>query len=333
MNLSAIFDQVHLSFARSVMRLFLAAACVHLAAASAAHAQDYPNRPVRLITSEPGGSSDVAARIIAQRIPEFLGQPLVVENRPGIIAVETVAHAPADGYTTLLYGTVIWLAPFLRDNVAWDPIKDFAPVTMVVSTPNVLVVHPSLRTRTVKELIALARARPGELNYASVGSGSTQHLAGELFKSMAKVDIVGVPFKGGGLALNALVGGQVQLMFPTAATAMPFVKSGRLTALAVTSLKPTALAPGLPTVSDSGLPGYESVSILGMMVPARTPPAIVSRLNRDVVRVLSNPEIKEKFFAIGADTAPSTPEAFAAAIRSDMQVWGKLIKEAHIRAE
>jgi tripartite-type tricarboxylate transporter receptor subunit TctC len=243
-----------------------------------------------------------------------------------------VSKAPPDGYTLLIDAASFWIGPLLQET-PYDPVKDFAPVTLTDSAPNVLVVNPSLPVKSVKELIALAKARPGELNYGSSSTGSTPHLAAELFNMMAGVKIVRVPFKGSGPAVISLLGGQVQLMFATAGSVAPHVKSGRLRALAVASLQPSALAPGLPTIAASGVPGYEAVAFEGMFAPAKTPVAIIDRLNQEIVRVLNRAEVKERFFNAGVETVGSTPEEFAAAIKSNVAKWGKLIKDAGIRDE
>lgn len=295
--------------------------------------QDYPNQPVRIMTSAPGGGSDIAARMIAQRISGPLGQPVIIENRPGTLSIDAAARAQPDGYTLLLYGSVIWVEPLLRARPQWDPLRDFAPITTVTRSPNIAVVHPSLPVKTVKSFIALAKSRPGELNYSSALIGSTQHLAGELFKSMAGVNMVHVPYKGSVAALNAVLSGEVQLMFPTIPSAMPLIKAGRLRALGVTSAEPSALAPGVPTVAASGLPGYESASILGILAPARTPPAVINRLNHEIVQVLKAPDTKEKFFSMGLETIDSSPEQLAATIKSEVVKWSKVIKEAKIHIQ
>jgi len=217
--------------------------------AGVVYGQSYPNKPVRIVTSQPGSGNDLVSRVIAQGLTGGLGQQVIVDNR-GVIAAEIVAKSPPDGYTLVLYGPPLWLLPFMRDNVPWDPVRDFAPITLAVSTPNLVVVHPSLPVNSVRQLIALAKASPGELNYGST-AGASPHLAAELFKAMARVDMVGVSYKGAGPALNGLLGGQVHLMFPNASTVMPHVKSGRLRALAVASAEPSALAPDLPTVARS----------------------------------------------------------------------------------
>ena len=303
--------------------------------AGAGFGQDYPNKPVRIVTAEGGGGADFMSRLIAQGLTVSLGQQVVVENRggaSGAIAAQAVAKAPADGYTLLFYSNGIWTLPLLRD-VPYDPVKDFAPLTLVAISPNMIVVHPSLPVRSVKQLIALAKARPGELNYSMGGTGTTPHLAAELFKSMAGVDIVRINYKGAGPALNELIGGQVQLTFATTASGMPHVKSGRLKALAVTSAEPSALVPGLPTVAASGLPGYESVASYGMFSTARTPAALVSRLNEEIVRVLRRAEVKEKLFNTGVEVVGGSPEGFAAMMKMEMLKWGKVIRDAGIRGE
>ena len=301
----------------------------------AASAQDYPTKPIRIVAASAGSSGDFAARLIAQGITGSLGQQVIVENRPGNVAVsgEFVAKAPPDGHTLLFMPSSLWLLPFMQDNVPYDPVRDFAPITLSGSTPAILVVHPSLRINSVKQLIALAKARPGELNYGSASTGSATHVASELLKSMGGVNIVRVPYKGTNQALNDLLGGQVQLMFSTLAPALPHVKSGRLQGLAVTSAEPSPLAPGVPTVAASGLPGFEAVSTQGMFAPAKTPIPIVQRLNQETVRYLQRPEVKEKFLNVGTVVVASSPEQFAATIKSEMARLGNAIKEAGIRAE
>jgi tripartite-type tricarboxylate transporter receptor subunit TctC len=316
--------------------LIVAAAVLLLSCAGVASAQAYPGRPVRMVTAEAGGGNDFSARLLAPILSERLGQQFIVDNRGGaggLIAAEIVARAPADGYTLLVYAANIWIIPLLRKHAPYDAVRDFAPITWMARSPNTLVVHPSVPASSVKELIALAKARPGQLNYASGGSGSSTHLTAELFKSMAGVSIVRVPYKGNGPAINDLVAGQTQLMFATAATVAPHAQSGRLRALAVTSAQPTPLAPGLPTVAAAGLPGFEAVSIYGIYAPARTPAAIVDLLNREVVRALARPEVKQRFFGVGMETVGDSPAEFAAVIRADIARVSKLIKEAGIRED
>jgi len=299
-------------------------------------AQDYPTKPIRIITAEVGGGNDFLARMLAPGLGASLGQQVVVENRGGAggaIAADATARSAHDGYTLLLYASNIWIIPFLRKNLPYDPIRDFAPITWMAKSPSILVVHPSLPVRDPKQLIALARARPGALNYGSGGTGATTHLAAELFKSMAKVNLVRIAYKGNGPALNDLIAGQTQLMFATSGSATPHVKANRLRALAVTSPQPSPLAPGLPTVAESGLPGYQSLSIYGIFAPSKTPAAIVGRLNRDIVAVLGRSEIREKLLNTGVETVGSTAEEFASVIKSDMTRMGRVIREAGITAE
>jgi tripartite-type tricarboxylate transporter receptor subunit TctC len=312
-------------------------ACLVFASATAlsaavAEGQGYPVRPVRIVTAPVGAGNDFMARIIAQGLAAGLGQQLVVDNRPAAILGELVAKAPPDGYTLLAVGSVLWLTPLLQDNVGYDPVKDFAPISVTSRSVNLLVVHPSLPAGSVKALIALARAKPGQLNYATGGTGSSNHLAGELFKSMAGVNLVRIPYKGAGPAVNDLLSGQVQIMFPTTASSLQHVKSGRLKALGVTSLKPTVLAPGLPALAESGLPGYESVVIYGFFAPAKTPPAIVERLNAELVPFLRSEATTERLLNSGVEPVGSSPRELATVMESEMTRMGKLIKDARIRA-
>jgi tripartite-type tricarboxylate transporter receptor subunit TctC len=304
--------------------------------AGMASAQNYPTKPIRMVTAEPGGGNDFSARLIVQGLGGSLGQPMIVDNRGGaggIIAADIVAKAQPDGYTLLLYANNIWIIPLLRRNTPFDVIRDFAPITWAAKSPNTVVVHPSLPVKSVEDLIAYAKARPGELNYGSGGTGSSTHLAVELFKSMTGVNIVRVAFKGNAPALNGLFAGEVHLMIATAGTVAPHLKSGRLRALAVTSAQPSPLAPGLPTVAASGLPGYESMQIYGVFAPSRTPAAIVKRLNEEIVRVLGRADVKEKFLASGVEPVGSTPQQLAATIKSEIVRMGKVIKDAGIREE
>lgn len=306
-----------------------------LAAAEDQPVQGYPNRLIRIITAEPGGGNELAARLIAQGLTGLLGQQVIVESRgggSGAISQQTVAKAPADGYTLLLYSSSLWVLPLMKE-VPWDTFRDFAPVILVASAPNVLVVHPALPARSVRELIALAKGSPGKLDYATGASGAAAHLSAELFKSMARVDIVRIAYKGTGPGLNALMGGEVQLMFPAAGGVGAHVRSGRLRALAVTSARPTELAPGLPTMASAGLAGYEAVSNYGLFAPAKTPAGIINLLNLETVRVLGSSLTKERFFNAGVETVGSTPEEFAASIKADVTRWGKVIRDAGIRED
>ena len=313
---------------------YLLPAIVVALSINSACGQTYPNKPVRLVTVTPGNAQDFAARLIAQKLTISLGQQVIVENRGGgFIPAEVVSKAPPDGYTLLVAGTAIWIEPLLREKVPYDPVKDFAPITLALKTPSVLVVHPSLPVKSVKELIALAKSRPDELNSSSGPPDGSPHLAAELFKAMAGVRIVHIPYKGTAQALISLMGGEVQLSFPTAAAVTPYIKAGRLKALAVTSLQPSALLPGMPTIADSGLSGYEVVSITGVFAPAKTPAAIVDRLNQEIVRILNQPDSKDSFLKAGADVIGSTPDQLTETVKSEMTRMGKLIKDVGIHAE
>ncbi len=305
-------------------------------AADFALAQSYPSKPIRLVTAEAGGGNDFTARLIVQGLAGSLGQQVVIDNRGGAggaIAADLVAKARPDGYTLLLYANNIWIIPLLRSNVPYDPVRDFSPITWAAKSPNVVVVHSSVPVKSIHELVAYAKARPGELNYGSGGTGASTHLAVELFKSMTGVDIVRVSFRGNAPALNALIGGQIQVMFATTGSVAPHLHAGRLRALAVTSAQPSALAPGLPTVASAGLPGYESIQIYGVFAPTGTPAAIVKRLNQEIVRVLGRTDVKERFLASGVETVGSSPGELAATMKSEIVRVGRVIKEAGIRAD
>lgn len=300
--------------------------------AGAVSGQNYPNKPIRMVTSGTGGSTDIVARMIANGMTEDLGRRIVVDNRRDFVAASTVAKATPDGYTILVFGTSLWVQPLLRD-VGWDPIKDFAPVSLLVGMPNILVVNNGFPARSVKELIAVTKAKPGAYNYGSSITGGTTHLAAELFKAMAGVNVVRIPYKGGGAALIDLIGGRVQMAFSTAASVMPHIKAGRVRALAVTSLQPTPLAPGLPTIAASGVPGYEATSMYGLFAPAGTPTAIINHLYQDSARVLNKPEVKTRLLNTVGEGIGSSPAEFSATVKSEMAKWGKLIKDAGIREE
>ena len=297
--------------------------------------QAFPVKPIRILTSEPGGGNDFGARLIAQGISGSLGQPIIVENRgggSGSITGELLAKAKPDGYTLLMYGQGIWLLPFLRRNVPYDPLKDFAPVSLTDRSPNVLVVHPSLPVKSVRELIALAKARPGDLSYARAAVGGPPHLSAELFKSMTRVSILAVPYRGGGPAVIGLLSGEVGLMFATSASIATHVKAGTVKALAVTTAQPSPLFPGLPALAAT-VPGFESVATTGIFAPKGTPPAIVRRLSDEVARFLAKPETREKFLSAGVETVGSTPEEHATILRREIAKWSRVIKEAGIREE
>lgn len=296
--------------------------------------QNYPSKPVRVLTAEAGGGADFATRIVAHGLTGALGQPVIVDNRGGgVIPPEIVSRAPPDGYTLLFLSGAFWQRQLLdAKTTPYNVQRDFAFVTLALSSPNVLVINPSVAASSVKELIALAKGRPGGLNYGSNPSGSTNHLAAELFKTMASVDVVRITYKGAGPALNDLVAGRVQVMFASAGSVTSHLKSGRLRALAVTSAQPSVLFPGLPTVAAT-LPGYEADVMIGLYTPAKTPAAIINRLNQDTVRVLATPEVKERFFNAGIATVGSSPAEHAAAVKSDMVRWEKVIKDANIQVD
>lgn len=296
-------------------------------------AQEYPVKPVRIVAIGPGGTVDFAARLIAQGLAAHLGQQVVVENRPsGVIPGDIVAKSAPDGYTLLVSGGNHWTLPLLQ-SAPYDAIKDFAPISLTNAAPNLLVLHVSLPVKSVRELIALAKARPGELNYSSAGTGSTSHLAGAMFNYLAGVNIVRVPYSNGSARMAALIGGEMQLEFSTAGSVAPYLKSGRLRLIAVTSAAPSALFPDVPTVASSGVAGYETVQMSGLWAPARTPAAVIDRLNQDIVRYLGTQAAKDAFMKAGVETVGSTPEQFAATIKADVARLEKVIKAAGIRPD
>ena len=313
------------------MRFFVLVSAV--AFCGAVHAQEFPTRPVRIVTSAVGGTTDLVARLIAQGLTASLGQQVIVDNRPtGIIPGEIVVKAPPDGYTLLFSGSSLWMMPLLQ-KVPFDPVKDLAPVTLASSTPNIVVVNPAVSATTIKDLIALAKAKPGALNYGSGATGASSHLGAELFKYMAGVNIVRIPYKGQGPAVLGLLGGEVQMSFATSASVAAHIKSGKLRALAIGTAKPSALAPGLPTVAESGLPGYQSASNAGMFIPVRTPARLITLLNREIVQALNKQEVKDLLFRDGTEVAGSSPQEFAASIKAEIASLGKVIKAAGIRTE
>ncbi len=294
-------------------------------------AQAFPTRPVRIITSAAGGGNDFISRIIAQGISGPLGQQVVVENYPSIIATENALRSKPDGYTTLVTSSNFWITPLIQ-KTPYEPLKDFATITMIDKAPTILAVHPSLPAKSVKDLVAIARSRPGELNYSSGGVGVSAHLAAKLFKSMTGTNIVGIRYNGGGPQINALLAGEVQMTFTTVTSSAAHLKSGRLRALAVSSAAPFVLLPDLPTVAAT-LPGFEILSVDGMLVPAGTPAAIINRLNQEVVRFLNQIDVKERFLKTGVEIVADTPEQFAAAIKADISLMSKVVKDANIRVD
>lgn len=310
---------------------WMSAVGVMALSASFACAQDYPNRPIRVVTAAVGGGIDFTARLVAHGLTASLGQQVIVDNRGGTnVAPHTVAKATPDGYTILIHNNTVWISPLL-DKVPYDHEQELAPISLTSRSPNILVVHPSLPVNSVKELIALGKANPGAINYASGPVGASNHLAAELFKALAGVDLVRIGYKGGGPALNDLISGQVPVMFATTGSVTAHVRSGKLRALAVTSAEPSALAPGLPTIATSGVPGYVSEAIYGMFAPAKTPVSIINRLHQETAQFLGMPETKERFFNSGVETVGSSPQEFAAVIKSEAIRLGKVIKSAGIR--
>jgi tripartite-type tricarboxylate transporter receptor subunit TctC len=305
-------------------------------AASAADSGAYPNKPIRMLVGfAPGGGTDTTARALTPKLGERLGQQVIVDNRPGAagnIATEIITKAQPDGYTILM-GTIAALSinPTLYGNLPFDPLKDLAPVTRAVDSTNILVVHPTVQVKSVKELIATAKSR--SLNGGSSGIGGAGHLALELFNVSTGTKITHVPYKGGGPAMIDLLGGQIQLIFATAASAIPHIKSGKINALAVTTEKRSKLVPELPTVAEAGVKGFEANNWYGVVVPAKTPRPIIDRLNKEFTAVLNMPDIREMLFKQGLDAAPSTPEAFGAYIKSETVKWAKVIKASGAKPE
>ncbi len=301
--------------------------------AGSAAAQDYPVKPIRIIV---GPGPDVLARIVGQKLTDAWGQQVLVDQRPGaggIIAADSVAKSPADGYTLLLSTGTYTTIPSLYAKVPYDFVRDLTPVTLLAQLPFLLVAHPSGPAKNVQELVQLARARPGQLNYASSGNGTTAHLAGEMLKSMAKINIVHVPYKGTVPGVIDLVAGQVHIMFAIIQSSLPYVKAGRLKALAVSSPRRSSSAPEVPTISESGVPGYEFISWNGVHVPAATPRAVAGKLNTELLTIIALPDVKEKMFGLGMDVAGGTPEEFGALVKSDIAKWAKVIRDAGIKAE
>ncbi|MEN3354914.1 MAG: hypothetical protein V7640_3072 [Betaproteobacteria bacterium] len=324
---------------RGVSIAFACAAGAWVAGTQLGHAQQsvYPTKPIRLIASQaPGGGVDAVARIVASRLSEALGQTVIVDNRPGAngsVAGELTANSPPDGYTLML-GALgnLGVNVFFFKKLAYEPLKDLAPVTTAISSGNVLVVHPSVPAKSVKELIALARARPGELAYGSSGSGGAGHLAGALFRSMTKIEMLHVPYKGGAPAMIDLLAGQVQLVFASSPTAVSPVNAGRLRALAVTTARRSKLFSELPTIAEAGVPGYEAHSWYGFVVAAKTPQDIIIRLNRELVRILNRGDTAEALLRQGLEVWTTTPEVFGAYIKLEYDKWGRVIQEAAITA-
>ncbi len=305
---------------------------------SAAAVAQYPARPIRLVVPFPaGGPTDIVGRTISQKLSEALGQTIIIDNRAGaggVIGTEHVAKSAPDGYT-LLVGTIggLAVAMSLYPNRGYDTLRDFAPVTQAVTVTNILVVHPSLPVKSVRDLLALARAKPGTLNYASSGSGTVTHLAGELLKTMARVNIVHIPFKGGAPALTALMSGEVEMSFENSLIIVPHIKAGRARAIAVTGAQRSKLMPDLPTIAEGGLPGYNASGWYGFVAPAAVPKDIVARLATDIARVLRMPDVVERLSGQGAEPVGGTPEQFGAFIRTEIDKWTRLVKTANMKAD
>jgi tripartite-type tricarboxylate transporter receptor subunit TctC len=320
------------------MLRFLVAAALALASAAAVAQSAFPSKPIRFIVPFPaGGATDTITRVIAQKVAAELGQPVIVENRPGAggaIGSETVAKSAPDGYTILMATTSTHsIGPALNPKTPYNVERDFAPVSQVAAATNVLLVAPNLGVDSVKALVALAKAKPGQLNYASSGNGTIVHLTGELFRSAAGIDIVHVPYKGTGLAIPDVMSGQVALIFDSVVSAMPHVRSGKVKALAITSPKRSALVPDLPTVAESGLPGFASDTYFGVFAPAGTPPDVVARLNRELVKAVQSPDVREQLGRQGAEPVGGTPAELAAVVRAETGKWTKVIRQANVKLE
>jgi len=306
-----------------------------LLATVTATAQPYPSKPVRLVVPfAAGGSTDIIARTVGQKLNEMWGQPVVVDNRPGgstVIGTDAVAKAPPDGHTLLITPAPFTIVPSLIAKLPYDPARDFEPITLINTTPLVVVVHPGVPAKSVKELVALAKRKPGALNYGSSGSGGSNHLAGELFNAMAGVKMVHIPYKGNAPALADLVGGHVDVVFNGLTSAMPLIKSGRLRALAVTSLQRSGALPDMPTLNELGLKGFQAVAWNGLTAPARTPRDIVGKLNADVLKVVRSPELAERLKAEGSDPVGNSPEQYSTFLREEIAKWRKVIQFAGIK--
>ena len=325
-----------------MVKIFLTGVCLAIlsaaSAASAADAQAYPNKTIRFIVPfPPGGIADVMARVFGQKFTDAWNQPVVIENRTGAggnIGADVVAKSPPDGYT-LVMGSIgthaVNVSLFSR--MPYDPVKDFAPVALTMEADGLLVLHPSVPVKTLKDLIALSRARPGQLAYASAGNGTAGHLAGELFKSMAKIDIVHIPYKGNVPAITDLVGGQTSMLFATLPTVLPLAKAGKLHALAVTGLQRNPATPEVPTMAESGLPGFEVTNWIGVFAPAGTPADIVAKLNAEIMRIMRMPDVQSRLANEGAKFRPTTPNEFAAFVKTEIAKWGKVIRDAGVKVD
>lgn len=311
--------------------------CAWLVAAGGVWAQDYPNKPIRMIVAvPPGGPADTLARLVSPKLTEALGQTVLVDNRPGAnggIAYDIAAHAVPDGYTFVLVAAGVAINPSLYPNVPYHPIKDFAPITLGITVPNILIVHPSVAAKSVQELVAAIKAKQGGFVFASAGNGTSGHLALELFRMNSGTSFVHVPYKGGAPALQATIAGQTQALFSIALAATPQIRAGKVRALAITSAKRSPVAPELPTVAESGFPGFEVIGWFGWLAPAKTNKAIVGRLNKEIVNALAAPEVKDRLLSMSTVPVGNKPEEFARFIRSEYEKWGKVIKDANIKIQ
>jgi tripartite-type tricarboxylate transporter receptor subunit TctC len=321
---------------RQIQALLLAACAVLLAATGPAPAQDYPVRPVRLIIPfPPGGSNDVVGRMIATKLSDQLGKQVVVDNRAGaggVVGTEIASKAPADGYTLLVISIAHAVNPWLY-KLPYDPIKDFTPIGIMASGPNVMVVHPDLPVKSVKELIALAKAKPGDIQYASAGVGSFQHLGGELFKLEAGVDLLHVPFKGGGPAMIDVIGGHTKVMFSSLVQTTPHIKSGKLRALGTGGAKRSPILPDVPTIDEAGLPGYLGVNWWGILAPTGTPQAVIDKVSKALSAVQDNPDVQTQFTNEGAEIVKMSSAEFGAFMVKEMNKWERVVKQGGIKAE
>jgi tripartite-type tricarboxylate transporter receptor subunit TctC len=330
------YRRTTMKFARDIAR-WLSGGAALLGCTLAAYGQTYPARAVRLVVpSSPGGGSDITARIIAPRLSEYLGQQVIVDNRAGagtMIGGELVARAAPDGYTLLLGSTPMAINPAMYKKVSYDALRDFVPIAQIVSVPNLLIAHPSLPVKSVTELIAFAKSRPGQLTFASAGAGTSPHLSMELFLGMTGLKMIHVPYKGAGPGVLDVIAGHVALMTPTIISALGYVRGGRLRALGVTSAKRAAGAPEIPTIAEAGVPGYEATQWFGVLAPAGTPGDVVNLIQSGISRVLQQPDMKTRLSTDGADPVGSTPEEFAAFIRSETAKWAKVVKVAGVRID
>ena len=319
------------------MSVRVAAAAIVAALFTAAHAQTFPSKPVHIIVPfPPGGAADLTSRVLADHLAKGLGQPVIAENRPGagaVIGYELGARSVGDGHTLLVTFPSFVINPSVKPNLKYDPLKDFRAVGQTISVPMVFAVNPSVPAKTLQELVALARAKPGTIAYGTPGAGTTHHVIGEMFRLAAKIDITHAPFQGGGPAINAVVGGHIPMVLANASEVVPFAKSGKVRPLAVTTAERADVFPDVPTIREAGYPEVESTNWTGLVVPAATPKAVVARLNEELVRALKSAEVMEKFKTFGMSAAPGTPDQFDALLRSEAARYAKVVREAGIKAD